>query len=791
MATIIGAAPPQPSKDDLLAQLKDCVKKLVDTDITAEVEPERQFLYQRVMKNDKYWRGLQFLTESQGANGIEYSQVGVPQGTNDGATGAYDYVQNIYRGDGKKFIAVLGQRSPNVVAVADDPTDEESIKRTQDVETAVAILDSKWKVDEVHMQAMQGFWTAGTQFIYTPYVADGDKYGWRDEPQIQAAPVPTGEAEYHCIGCGADTPQAQVDANNPVCPQCQQPLGPQDLKQPDTMDVPQDGGMQRYPNGMVECILCDLFSISGPYATKNVEEMTWISYETEVYKGKLLKTYPRIRKMGDLENQGAGAGSELGKQVRALQASPSGTNQATRQNYWSHKLTWITPDVYESISDDRQRKILQEHFNEGLKITMVSGEVIDLDNEKLSDVWAIGKPESSKYIFCDPSGQDMMSVQDITNNSLNIAAEIFERGLPVTIVDPLVIDQKQWSQHRSTPAEIIPALHRVGESLGDAFHEMPAAEFSGQMIPWVQGVQNQGREIVGVLPAIFGGDGGGTQTAREAELKKNAALQQLGTIWLGARKMWEKAKTNGVKQLARYGGGVLRGTKKGAQGAQALTLDVAELKEDGWHLEAEEAIPETWAQKRDLLMWMMTQSPQVQQGWGLSAPENIEENSRYLGFPGHYIPGLDQREKTRETIQQLLLAAPVPSVDGSSPPTPSIPADDFADDPSMALTLVKNWCLSDAGRTAAKETPDGFANVVAFGKAYAAMIPQPTPPPVPPPPGFALSGKIEDTDPTLVAAVLGSHNVQWTPPAAPALPVAPQVPGAPPPPPAAPQQPNQ
>lgn len=752
---IIGSAPPQPSKEDLLAALKETVKQMIAQDVSAEIEPERQDLYRKVLKNDFYWRGLQFLKGTRSVDGnFGYTPVGLPKTGEDNA-GIYDYVQNIYRGDGKKFIAVLGQRSPNVKAEADDPHDEESIRRAHMADTAASILDARWDSDLVNMQIVQGCWTSGPQFLYTPYVADGDKYGWREEPQYETQSVPTGDPTYNCVNCGAQTPPASVNPQQPACPQCGAAHGPEDLQQ-DSMDIPQMTGMQKYPNGMVELHLCDLFTVTVPFHTKKIEDAIWLSYDSEEYKGTLLRIYPALAESG--ESGGDGDNSN-GPQSRAQQASPSGSSRQSA-NMWPYQRIWFKTDAYLSVKDKELRQLLAAHFSDGLKVTLVKGEAVQLENEKLSDVWAVIKPEASKYLYCDPSGQDMIPAQDLTNDMVNIAAETLTRGLSVTFMDSTLIDGKLWSERQAKPVEVMPVLTN-GEPIGNRIFESQPAQFSNQMAPFLSGIQQQSREIVGVLPAIFGGDGGANQTARGAELQKNAALQQLATVWLGMRKGWEKGRTNAVKQLARYGAGTLTGTRKnGAAGSEALLLDVAELKEDGWHFEAEEAIPETWGQKRDLWMFQLEKPQPIIDAMGLLSPLNLELNASLMGFEGQYIPGLDQLYKVRGDIQQLLKQKVV-QVNGGT--QPSIPVDEWEDDHQAAVNVIKAWCLSPAGIREKQSNLDGYSNVLAFGKAHEALIPKPPGPPPPPPPGVSFTGKLEDM-PQLVAPVLASHGVTVPPP---------------------------
>ena len=796
---ILGSAPPQPSQEQLREMLKEPVTKLIETDISQDVEPDRQFLYRRVLKNDLYWRGIQYLVwNSQtnsyvDVNGVSISSQGARNSGDQ--NGTFDEVYNIYRGAGKKFAAVLGQRSPNVKAVADDPSDESSVTATHAADTAATVFRATWQADQVNMDLAQRLWKSGTCFFYTPWVADGDKYGFREEPQVQQGTASIGNSEYSCQNCGTETPKDQIDPQNPSCPNCQAQLGPQDLQKPDDFDVPQMSGTQKYPNGAVELQLYDLFSVTCTCFGKTIDDLPWLKLEFEEYKGVLLKAYPEIRQMDGFNMSGTdGSGSSntgdgLGAMVRASQASPMGNANTSRSSRWNYRRTWLTTSMYESIEDSNTRNLIYSHFPDGMKVTQINDQIVKLENEKLSAVWSVVKPDQSEYILAEPWGQDLIPAQDLTNDLNAIGAETIKRGIPVTLADPRIIDFKLWKSHQAQPAEVIPVLPGYGQSLGEGMYQLPAAAFSGQQVGFLAGIVQQAMENVGVVPAIFGGEDG-DQTAHEAEIKKNAALQQLGMVWLGMRKGWERAYTNGVKILAKYGSGQLKGVRQGAGGAESVIIDMASVQDSGWHFEAEEAIPQTWGQKRDMLLWMMEKPPNVVQAYGFADPMNLEMNKSLLGFDGYVMPGVALQKKTIKVIQKLLQQKVIQDPNGGDP-QPSIPLD-WQDDPQQVTNTVKEWLLSASGMEAADNNPDGYANVVAYGKAAGAAIPPTSTPPPPPPPAMSISGKIEDLDPNLVAQVAQSHGLKYQPPSSPSAtgnspstsqpgaPVPPGPPGAPP-----------
>jgi hypothetical protein len=759
------AAPP--SDEELLAQLKAPLKKLVEEEINAEVDPEKLQIYWNCRRNWLLWRGIQYFAPVFNQQ-TGYTDFQAVNGLGDSGGNSYDYVQNIFRGFGRKFIAVLGQRSPNVKSVADDPDDEKSIRATRSADTCNGILNAWWNVDQRNSEITEKLWIFGPAYIYTPWNADGILYGWRTEPVMEPVPTPMGEAHYHCQQCGADSPAPTPQG---LCPQCGAPLNDASKVEPQSVDVPTPTRTEKYPNGRVECHIADSLRVTTPFYTRSLETCPWLKYEYEENKSVLLAAYPVLRKKGvsDMDGDGDSANGSTARLSRDTTISPLGVSLRRAPTRWTFTRIWLQPWMYESVGareeeDNEFRDLLRKNYPTGVRITKVQDEMVELKEEKLDELWSVVQPETGETINLDPIGQDMVPVQLLKNHTINIGAETIERGVPVTLADPRVIDFQQWNRKAALPAEVIPALPAVGDSLGDSMFSLPAAAFSQQMQPWIDGVVSENTAIVGIQPEIWGG-GDPAPTAREAEIRKNAALAQLGTTWMFIRKGWEKAKLNGVRQLAKYGPGIVREGQ--------LMVDLSELTEGGWHFEADEAIPATWGQMRDLVMFMMEKPPAVLEAWGFNRPENISRNKALLGMNGYYTPGEDDAQKVQDTIQKLLKEKvtqppPAPPAPGAPPapppdPKPSIEPDAFEDNAQLVVQLIQGWCQSKAGRKEKEQNLPGYQNVVAYGKAYFALA-NPAPPPIPPaPPKLSVTAAIDKLPPNQADALLSDFKLQVPP----------------------------
>ncbi len=150
---------------------------------------------------------------------------------------------------------------------------------------------------------------------------------------------------------------------------------------------------------------------------------------------------------------------------------------------------------------------------------------------------------------------------------------------------------------------------------------------------------------------------------------------------------------------------------------------------------------------------------------------------------GLYTPGLDDRDRVYDAIQKLLQEAPIQkqNPDGSTELQPSIEVDDFSDDPNLVVQLIQGWAQKASLSGGIRETnPNGFANVLAWGKGYKALLNPPPPPPPPIDPKVSISVNSKDLAPNQIEAVLGDVNLQIPEPEMPKILQGPQGPPMPP-----------
>lgn len=728
---------------------KDIVQTM-QTDDSDASNPDRVWILRKNFNNYLYFRDLQNYAPQLFQSILAQTSIAGPQieWPEDDATGQYDYSQKTYTGFKRKFTAIIGNRMPNAIAVPNNSADEEGVQSTKSANQAAIFIREKCGLEEKHLDQAAKMFDNGTTFWHVDWVEDGDKYGYRTEPQMGMVPKPLGDGGFDCVNCGQFTP-AEAPEPAPACSTCGQQLSAANFKPPTMAQVPGEvGPPKKVPKGALEINVHDSTEISAPLDSVGIDDCDWLRWDREDNKGRLLRKHGEAlrKKMSDDAGHETVA-SQMGELVRSALASPIGLVRPNRANRWTCSDVWWTPNQFELVQDDKLRGILQQQFPSGCRFIFIKGKLLDIKEENLQEHWQECKPEPFPRIMTDALGDEWTSTTDISNNTLNECQESISRSNLPILVNAQKFDQDAWANRRNLPAEIFGILPRAGRSLGDEIFQPQPYTFSEQIPAYREQVLGDTKNNSGLVDAIWGG-GEPDPTARQTLLKTNQALMQLGTYWTQIRKCLEKVLLKSCKLLAQYAEGIISFSKKNQFGKfDTISFTAEDLKSDSYHFEADEAIPINWGQQRDQLIWLLGQAaeaPQLLDMLGLNDPFNIVEIKQLLGIPGMRTEQFDAREKGMNVISQLLTEAPQPGQPGPDgqpgDPQPSIQPD-WEDNHQFMTNLAKAYLVDNS--TLKTEKPDGYANVQAWGKAHEQMA---NPPAAPPPPKVTIATSFKGSD---------------------------------------------
>lgn len=761
---VLGAAAPAPTPEELLESLREDIQKIATAESADEADADRVWWLRRIHKNYTYYRNLQSYAPSFYQGLADYSSIGgVDVGGSDNGSGMYDYSQNYYTGFCRKLEAVLGTRMPNAEAVPDNPSNEDDIRAAQAANDAAEWMRQKCELQTKILYLVFGLFNFGTNFWHMDFVFDGDKYGWNDEPVIEPKDQQLGGAGFDCPQCGEAIPADTPESLPPNCPTCGAATEGAQFRAPQSVQVPEQTGSRKTPKGALEIHVYNGSEISVPLDSLGTQDALWIQREFERHKAFILKEHGEAARKLQKEQQGPStevtAASQYGEAIRSAMASPIGIVRTKPENKWTVTEKYWKPEMYELFEKDK-REILAQNFPKGLKTTWLRGQLSKLEDKQSTAHWQECKPEPSMRIMGDPLGDDWTSTQDLLDNTLNQMVEVIERSNSPGFADPTRVDFDALQRRRDCPAEWFPMLPRAGQSLSDSVHRPEPIQFSEQ-VPAFRGTVLEASKInSGLTDTIYGGDNS-DPTARQTELKTNAAIRQLGVIWVMIGQSLEKVYEKSCRLIAEFEDGVLAFSKKNQFGKYSEVAVVTDhLRNGKYHFEADEAVPMTWGQQRDLLMFMLDKDKELLDRWGYNDPLNVPEMKRLLGMPGMRTPLEDDRESGMAMIGGLLKSAPVPGQPDQTgqpgPPQASVQPK-WEENHGFLASLVKAYLTENYQLE--QESPDGYQNVVLWGQAQEHAANQP-PPPAPPKTAISLSLRGDDLgDPAVQAAITGGGIV--------------------------------
>jgi hypothetical protein len=746
----------KPEKDPILENLRGPVGRLVQDDVRLAIDPEKIYRYAQLRRNELYWRGNQYLDEIYNQDGqlVDYKPI---DGTwhefvDDDSDGTYYTVVNDLRGYGRKFIAVLAQGPPNVKAEPNDETNDDHVRRAKLAQDIADKLHNLWKVKRDNQKLFLTFYKNGPAFGYTRFVADGEKYGYVEEPVMKDTPVPVGSPTMQCKFCGTSTSVEDINVLPEMCPTCGEPLSQEDFREPEVMTLPQQVGVKRYANGCVEHTVESEMRITTEFDIQSLVDTNWLMRERELHKGRIFRQYPQYRDKFRNEGQdaygGGGTSTTAGQITREIASSPSGIYLAPRKNTLMFTEVWLRPTMYELCQGDveingqtmKTRDALRKLYPTGMQVNLISGDYIaEIKEARLDDFFCMAQPEPAETAYADPVCTDFVDVQDLINDLANIQRQTWERAIPQVLIDTRRIDTTFQHRYRQLPASFIPIQSGQGGNINDAIGHVPVAKPEPEMQQYSDGQREIGAGIIGITPQIYGA-GTAETTAYATNLKRNQAMLQLSMAADSARDYWCGVTYNAVILMAKYSGGRIPSPFSPQQEVDIVD-GIEELLQGGFHFEGADAIPMSWPEQREQLnenLKNLAGNPQMLTQLGYNLPSNIPAlQDKIIGMPNWEIPNQEALSKVKNEIRQLLQAQPTqqPSqmAPGQTVDIPSIPVDEY-DPHDFVAAALEEWFQTEKAQGIRQSNPNGYANVVAFWKSHKGLS-LPPPPPMGAPPG--------------------------------------------------------
>jgi len=188
-------------RPELVNALRELVRQYRQEGVTA-----RRHEIRRIRQARLFWQGLQYAWWNP--NDMNW-HLPFEQKFNDGRAleemPRYQFVTNFYQGFGLSFVAVLSQDVPSVrfyPQSAQSLVDIAAAKASSDV---AELVERNNHVEQLLTSIGYFLWTDGKLGAYVRYVADGQRFGFREQEIVAGVEIPLGEDVWKCSSCGRET----------------------------------------------------------------------------------------------------------------------------------------------------------------------------------------------------------------------------------------------------------------------------------------------------------------------------------------------------------------------------------------------------------------------------------------------------------------------------------------------------------------------------------------------------------------------------------------------------------
>lgn len=663
----------------------------------------------------------------------------VPSLGEDSDQAAYDKSINVFKAYLESIIAALSVTIPPIKCFPDDadsPLDIATAKAGDKISQLI------YRHNDVTLLWLHGLFIYSTEGMVAlhNYVDSSTEYGTYkdktyedDEEEYESSVCPMcgyqsdprliGEEDKVIDGIKSEfnPDESEVplfNANEDLCPACMEMVVPELSRE--KFLVTRLVGETDEPKSRVKLDVYGGLYVKVPNYARNQKGCPYLILSQEIDYTLAFEEYEHLignRKILDKirENSSPGSYTDYGQWGRL---SPQYSGEYPISVVTKHQA-WIRPAKFNCLNDEDEVKLLKKHFPFGACVTFINEEYGCAYPSNLDDHWTLVENPMSDYVHFQPAGQGLVSVQDILSDLISLTLQTIEHGIGQTFADPSVVNFNAYQQTEVIPGGIFPATPKSGKSLGEGFHELKTATLSGEVLPFTNSIQSLGQIASGALPALFGGNVEGSETASVYSMSRAQALQRLQNTWKMFTIWWKrgfaKAIPAYIKEVKEDERDVQRNVKGDFVNVLIRKADL-EGKIGKVELEANENLPITWGQVKDTIeRLMMNGNPIVQQF--LSNPENLPIIHDALGLTDFYIPGEDDVIACNDVIKVLLQSAPLPNPgDELMPEVSSVEVDPIYDNHQIAFETIRKWVVSEAGRLSKIDNPDGYRNVLLYGK---------------------------------------------------------------------------
>ena len=449
--------------------------------------------------------------------------------------------------------------------------------------------------------------------------------------------------------------------------------------------------------------------VTIPPFVKKQSQIPYLILRSEVHKAEAMEVYGRDKEMMDKIEGSSRTSDDHDDFIRFNDTPDNDETVIVRE-------CWLRPWALNRLGMDKLSEIqkLKQQYPDGMKVTYVNNEMVEVDESSLDEHWLITSDPLSEYLIGQPLGKNLIPIQEMTDDITDLTMQTIEHGIPILFADPTSIDMKAIQERSNDPGTVVPAKAPGNKKLNEVFHSSDKATLSREVSAFNEYLNYAGQFVSGDFPSVHGGSlEGGSRTASEYTQSRQHALQRLSLIY---RSMgdWIAQINMGAVQLYRSSlrDDELIGTEYRDGAFLNIWIRLQDLTGNIGRAEAinSDVFPNTPSLIREMYFNLLQLGhPIIDQM--LQDPNNLPILMQSLGLHELYVPGEDDRAKQWAEIQQLINADPIISPE-TGEPTPSVQVQTEIDNHIIEAHICLTFLKSSEGQMLKQVNPNGYLNVL-------------------------------------------------------------------------------
>jgi hypothetical protein len=189
-------------RPELVNALRELVRQYRQEGVTA-----RRHEIRRIRQARLFWQGLQYAWWNP--NDMNWHLPFEQKFNDDRALEEmprYQFVTNFYQGFGLSFVAVLSQDVPSVRFYPQSAQSLVDIAAAKAASDVAELVERNNHVEHLLTSIGYFLWTDGKLGAYVRYVADGQRFGFREQEIVAGVEISLGEDVWKCSSCGLESP---------------------------------------------------------------------------------------------------------------------------------------------------------------------------------------------------------------------------------------------------------------------------------------------------------------------------------------------------------------------------------------------------------------------------------------------------------------------------------------------------------------------------------------------------------------------------------------------------------